>query len=85
MFNLDKFLNKFKGLKPPNDEIKINIIKIIKDDLNINLERKDISVRNKTIYINTKPIIKNEIFINKYKLIETLRDKLGNTMVKDIR
>ncbi len=85
MFNLDKFLDKFKKLKPPDDEIKTNLIIIIKNKINFSINRKDISFKNNIIYIKTKSIIKNEIFINKYKILNLLNNNLKEDIVKDIR
>lgn len=85
MFNLDKFLDKFKKLKPPDDEIKTNLIIIIKNEINFSINRKDISFNNNIIYIKTKSIIKNEIFINKYKILNLLNSNLKEDIVKDIR
>jgi hypothetical protein len=84
MFNLDKFLKKFKNLKPLNNEIKINLVNIIKNEINISININNISFKNNIIYIKTKPIYKNEIFINKNKILTLLNNNSKN-IIKDIK
>jgi len=85
MFNIDSFLNKFKNLTPPDGEIREKVSEIIKNEINIEIDKKYISIKNGSIYIKTKPIIKNEIFIKKKKLLEELRKSFGDKTPKDIK
>ncbi len=82
MFNLDKFLDKFKKIKPPINYI---IIDIIKNELNVNIKSENILIKNNIIYIKTKPIIKSEVFIKKQKILELIKNKTNNNKFKDIK
>lgn len=85
MFNIDDFLNKFKNLTPPDNEVREKVIEIIKNEINITIDKKNISIRNNSIFIKTKPIIKNELFINKEKLLHELKKSFGSKTPNDIK
>lgn len=85
MFNVNDFLNKFKNLTPPDNEVREKSIEIIKNEIGVDIDKKNISIKNNSIFIKTKPIIKNEIFINKEKILQKLKNEFGDKTPKNIR
>ncbi len=86
LLNIGDYLARFKKLKPPADFVKSEIIKIIKDILGADLKATDITCKGGVIYIKSKnPVLKNEIFIKKEKILEALGKKLGTLSPKEIR
>lgn len=75
MWNISRYLHKFKNLTPKQDEVRESIINILKEDYNIEIDKENISYRNKKVFISTHPLIKNEIFINKKKLLDRIKEK----------
>lgn len=84
MFNINDFLIKFKHVTLPN-ETKRNILsKSIFKILNIDINIKNISLENNTVYIKTNSFIKNEIFLHKNEILKEVRKQLKNKTPKDI-
>ena len=83
---ISDLLQKFKHITPPDITVRKSAVDIIKTTTNIELDKKDISIKNGVVYIKTQPIYKNEIFINKQKIIKKLQERVGdNVFVKDLR
>ncbi|KKR79722.1 MAG: hypothetical protein UU24_C0003G0012 [Candidatus Nomurabacteria bacterium GW2011_GWA2_40_9] len=50
---------------------------VLNSVLGIEIKREDIQIKNNTIYLNIKPIYKNEIFLKKEEIREKLEKSLG--------
>jgi len=85
MFNIDSFLEKFKNLTPPHKEVRRVVILVVKKNTNIQLEEEQILSHGNTVYLKIKPIYKTEIFLNKKKILEEIKDVLGLKAPQDIR
>lgn len=84
--NISKYLEKFFTITPPKKFYQGEVIKALNEVLNINLSENDVEYRFGTIYIkNGNPALKNEIFLNKEKIIRLLSQKIKNSQIKDIR
>jgi len=82
----EKFLEKFKNLKPPKKLIQDETTRTIKDILGVSLVDDDIEQKGVTLFIKTKNSVqKSEIFLRKNKIIGKLEKKLGSRAPKDIR
>lgn len=87
MFNIGNFLEKFKSITPPDKFVKDGLVSVVKETTNIEIEKENIDVRNGTIFITADPIIKNEIFLKKGEIMQSLTEKLKEykKTIKDIR
>ena len=84
--NIAKYLEKFFIISPPGKFYQKEIIKALNEILNINLSENDMEYRFGIIYIkNNNTALKNEIFLNKDKIIQLLSQKIKKSGVKDIR
>jgi len=84
--NIAKYLEKFFVISPPGKFYQKEIIKTLNEILNINLSENDIEYRFGVIYIkNNNTSLKNEIFLNKNKIIQLLYQKIKKSGIKDIR
>ena len=84
--NIAKYLEKFFIISPPGKFYQKEIIKALNEILNINLSENDIEYRFGIIYIkNNNTALKNEIFLNKDKIIQLLSQKIKKSGIKDIR
>ena len=78
-FNTIKpLLDRFKNITPPNDFIRGVTSDVIKKKTGILIKKENIYVRDNMLYIQAKPLIKNEIFLYREKIIEELVEKLGD-------
>lgn len=86
--NISDYLNKFFIITPPKKFYQNEAVKVINKILNINLSVNDTEYRFGVIYIKNNSaisgLLKNEIFLNKNKIIQTLL-KIKNIKVVDIR
>ena len=87
--SVSKYLEKFFVISPPGKFYQKEIIKALNEILNINLSENDMEYRFGVIYIKNNPAtsgtLKNEIFLNKDKIIQLLSQKIKKSGVKDIR
>ena len=72
---LNSFFSRFKHITPPDETVRKNVCEFILQEIGIHISFKDVSIKNKIIYINTKPIIKNEVFIRKKELLLFIQEK----------
>jgi hypothetical protein len=70
MFNISKYLEKVSKNLTNDENIKSEIIKIIKKNINIDINPKDLEINNEKIKINTSQAVKNKIFINKEIILQ---------------
>jgi len=84
--DIASFLDRFNALKPPERYIAERVIDAVKHVCGITLRRAAISVRGKTVYINTSPAAKNEIMLRKSEILKNIsREVLAGAAVTDIR
>ncbi|MEK7175257.1 MAG: hypothetical protein AAB693_00415 [Patescibacteria group bacterium] len=76
-----KSRNIFLSQEIKNEQIR----KIISDAIGITLESKNVKIKNGVIYLNIKPIYKNEVFLKKNKILLELEKNLGKKSPTDIR
>lgn len=83
MENLSHYLSKFKKIISSKEDEKKVFISVIQEILSIELI-PDVEIKGDCIYVHTKPIIKNEIFLHKKDILEAL-EKRGITTIKNLR
>ena len=78
MIEIKDLLNRFSNLLL-SEEIKKNlIIDVLYKTIGLKIESKDVKIKNNIIYLNIKPIYKNEIFFKKDEIFTKLKEGLGN-------
>jgi len=83
MIQIDIFLNKFKNNFLKEENKKKIIQEIILKNLKIKIKKNNIKIKENIVFLKTKPIYKNEIFINKENIIFEINRNL-NLKIKDI-
>ncbi len=83
MIEIKDLLSKFNKLLS-NKEIQISLIQeTLKEILSLDVSKDKIKIINNDIFLEIKPIYKNEIFINKDKILKSLEEKaLKNKNIK---
>lgn len=82
---IKNFLSRYKNLSNHHLNISNQAQVVIKNVAGIDLPVEKISYRNRTIFINSSPLVKGEIFLSKNNLINALNQELGEVLVDDIR
>ena len=85
MIEIKDLLARFQNLLVSEEVKKESIRKIISEEIKTEISSKDIKIKNNTIYLNIKPIYKNEIFFKKDKIFSKLEAVLGKKIPQNIR
>ncbi len=85
MNNLGGFLDKFKSIFQGAKFEKDAVISIVNRVAKINLDEKDLDIKNFVIKLTASPGVKNEIFMRKQKILDELKAQLGDKAPIDIR
>ena len=69
-----------------SSEIRKETIRgVISEVIKVEINSSDIEIKGNTVYLNIKPIYKNEILINKDLINLKLEENLGKKSPKDFR
>ncbi len=85
MNSLSHFLDRFKAILLAPGALKKPIIEVISRCARIDLKETDIEVKEGIIYIKAHPLIKNEIFMRKGRILHEVEVLLGKKSLHDIR
>ena len=85
MIEIKDLLLKFNNLLVSEEVKKNTIIEIIIKITGIKIPPKDLKIKNNDVYLNIKPIHKNEIFLKKDLIFSQLEEALGKKHPKNIR
>lgn len=82
--HIKAFFARFKHLTPPHESIKKAVQKSIKKTLHKDIQLENITVSRYTVFINKNSVFKNEVFLNKEKLLTLISKEVGNK-ITDIK
>ncbi|MEK7572732.1 MAG: hypothetical protein AAB493_02680 [Patescibacteria group bacterium] len=85
MIKIKDLLFKFSNLLVSEQIKKESICEVVFKVIGIKLDSKDIKIKNNIIYLNIKPIYKNEIFFKKDIIALKLKESLGKRAPIDLR
>ncbi len=77
MIEIKDLLARFNNILLGEEGKKEAIRKIISEVIKVEIKSEDIKIKNGTIYLNIKPIYKNEIFLKQDKILSKLEETLG--------
>ncbi|MFA5937299.1 MAG: hypothetical protein WC822_05500 [Candidatus Paceibacterota bacterium] len=84
MIEIKDLLLKFNNILF-SEEVKVESIrKIISEIIGYEIKNKDIKIKNNIIYLNIKPIYKNEILLKKDQIFLKLKENLGKKTPQNI-
>ena len=81
MFDIGKYLEKFKIMSQSRDFLRNSVSESIKETCNIEIDPKKIVVKDGIARISEKSIVKNEIFMKKAKILENLNKKTDGRII----
>ncbi len=82
MFDISKYLEKFKKLSEGRDFLQNSVAESIREICKIDIDPKKIVVKSGIARVNERPLFKTEIFLKKPKIMENL--KLKTDKIYDI-
>ena len=84
MIEITGLLLRFSNLLFSEEAKKDSIKDVLHQTNGLQIKPRDIKIKNNVIYLNIKPIYKNEVFLNKNKIFSKLKEKLGKKTPLDI-
>lgn len=85
MIEIKDLLGRFENILL-KEEGKIDaIINAIAETIGIQIKKEDIKIKNGVIYLNIKPIYKNEIFLKQERIFIKLKKSFGKKIPQNIR
>ena len=85
MIEIKDLLLRFQNIFLSEEIKRETVCNIISQIINLPLKKEDVEIKNNTVYLNIKPIYKNEIFIKKDRISDELKKALGNKSPGDLR
>ena len=85
MIEIKDLLLKFQNILLSEEVKKDSVRNIISEIIGAPIKSEDVKLKNGTVYLNIKPIYKNEIFLKRDKIFEKLQETLGPKSPQDIR
>lgn len=84
MIEIKDLLARFKNTLF-SEEVKRNLImEVLKEETGLQINFENIKIKDNIVYLNIKPIYKNEILFKKEKIFEKLRERLGKKAPNNI-
>jgi hypothetical protein len=77
---IKELLSKYQSLKVTNQDLKDQLILLIKNKTQFTLSNNQIKINNQTVYLQVPPIIKTEVLINKQELLHLLQEQGFNVL-----
>lgn len=85
MIELKDLLVRFSNILLSEEVKKESIRKTISEVIGVQIKNQDIKIKNNIIYLNIKPIYKNEIFLKQEQIFLRLKENLGKKTPQNIR
>lgn len=85
MIEIKDLLLRWSNIILSKEVKKESVKNTIEEVLKIEIQTSDIEIKNNTVYLNIKPIYKNEIFLNQEKINKKLEETLGKRAPKSFR
>jgi hypothetical protein len=85
MIEIKDLLIKFSNLLISEEIKKALVADTISSVIGIQIKTEDVKIKKGTVYLNIKPIYKNEVFLRQDEISEKLSVALGKNYPKEIR
>ncbi len=85
MQKINDLLGKYKKLAIPNEDLRKKISDIIFEELKLEIDFKNVSIKNSIAYIKCESIERSEIFLKKKKILNKIADSRLTPKIADIR
>ena len=85
MIEIKDLLQNFKKILISEGGKKEEICRIISEEIKTEIKTEDLKIKNNTLFLNIKPIYKNEFFIKKDIIFKRLKEVLGKKSPNNFR
>jgi len=84
MIKIKDLLVKFNNLLFSEEVKKNTVINILYQIVGVKIKPEDVKIKNNIVYLNIKPIYKNEVLLKKDSFLLKLKEGLGKKAPRDI-
>ena len=77
-------LEKFRRLRPPDDELKTFLLAAIKEELGATLNKKAISFQGRTVFLRAPSALKAEVYLHQEAILERLHHLASQTNLEKL-
>ena len=85
MIEIKDLLARFSNTILSEEAKKASVINVISQIIGVPIKSEDVKIKNGTVYLNIKPIYKNEIFLKKDLIFSKLQESFGSRAPQHIR
>ena len=85
MLSIGNFFDKFKNAASEEIALRRMVITAVYKHVPVELNLKNITVRNKIVRIDGNSSLKNQIFIKKESILKSIQESNPNVIITDIR
>jgi len=85
MQHIQNLLARFKRLTLPDEAARKTIVEVCKKEFHVPIEMKDITIRNRVVFISGSPHAKMTLYMQKKRILSILKERLGNEAPVDFR
>ena len=84
MFNVSSFLDKFKKIKDPREDL-LSIVFILNESLGIDISPSNVTFRGNIVSVKENGALKSALYLHKEKIMRNFREKIPHLRIDDIR
>jgi hypothetical protein len=85
MIEIKDLLARFNTILASEEIKSASVASVLEQVIGVKVKKEDIKIKNNTVYLNIKPIYKNEIFLHKDRIDSLLEMALGKKTPDNIR
>lgn len=86
MIEIKDLLGRFSGILLSEESKRESVRRAVSEALNVKIDSADVKIKNNIIYLNLKPIYKNEVFLKQEQILLKLQESFGGkNSPKEIR
>ncbi|MFA5736668.1 MAG: hypothetical protein WC893_00685 [Candidatus Paceibacterota bacterium] len=85
MDNILNYLQKYQINLIKSSLIKDEVIKIVKDLIDVDLKKEDFNISNNNLYLKTTTKLKLTILIQKNQILDEIKKRLGEKIILNIK
>ena len=82
--SITSFFDRFKKITLPDESVRKTASEVLKEVIGVDIDISCISVEGSVLRIKNNSFIKSEIFLHKEKILQSLKEKLGDQAPKNI-
>jgi hypothetical protein len=85
MQDISTFFDKFKKILTNDSIQKEKVAEIVGEVLLISIDPKNITIKNGTAQISGSAVLRNEILLRRYSILERLKSHPSTAAIKEVR